>query len=40
MNAGSANRAPRIAAATCRAEGGLLRTPESLLEAERGIYGS
>lgn len=29
-----------IAAATCRAEGGLLRTPESLLEAERGVFGS
>lgn len=29
-----------IAAATCRAEGGLLRTPESLHEAERGVFGS
>jgi fructokinase len=29
-----------IAAATCRAEGGLLRTPESLNEAERGVFGS
>mgnify|MGYP001562510142 CR=1 FL=1 len=34
------DQAMLIAAATCRAEGGLLRTPESLLEAERGIYGS
>ncbi len=33
-------RAMDIAAATCRAEGGLLRTPESLAEAERGVYGS
>lgn len=29
-----------IAAATCRAEGGLLRTPESLRESERGVFGS
>lgn len=29
-----------IAAATCRAEGGLLRTPESPHEAERGVFGS
>jgi len=29
-----------IAAATCRAEGGLLRTPETLAEAERGVHGS
>jgi len=29
-----------IAAATCRAEGGLLRTLESLQEAERGVFGS
>ena len=29
-----------IAAATCRAEGGLLRTPESLHEGERGVFGS
>ncbi|MFK3676523.1 PfkB family carbohydrate kinase [Microbacterium sp. NPDC090218] len=33
-------RAMDIAAATCRAEGGLLRTPESLAESERGIRGS
>lgn len=33
-------RAMDIAAATCRAEGGLLRTPESLEEAERGVFGS
>lgn len=33
-------RAMDIAAATCRAEGGLLRTPESLAEAERGVFGS
>lgn len=33
-------RAMDIAAATCRAEGGLLRTPESLHEAERGVFGS
>jgi len=34
------NRAMAVAAATCRAEGGLLRTPESLAEAERGVHGS
>ena len=33
-------RAMDVAAATCRAEGGLLRTPESLDEAERGVHGS
>ncbi|MFS0852843.1 PfkB family carbohydrate kinase [Microbacterium sp. 179-I 3D4 NHS] len=33
-------RAMDIAAATCRAEGGLLRTPESLAEADRGVFGS
>lgn len=33
-------RAMDIAAATCRAEGGLLRTPESLADAERGVRGS
>lgn len=33
-------RAMDVAAATCRAEGGLLRTPESLAEADRGVYGS
>lgn len=33
-------RAMDIAAATCRAEGGLLRTPESLADADRGVYGS
>jgi fructokinase len=33
-------RAMDIAAATCRAEGGLLRTPESLSDADRGIRGS
>lgn len=33
-------RAMDIAAATCRAEGGLLRTPESLAESERGVRGS
>ncbi|WP_223626763.1 PfkB family carbohydrate kinase [Microbacterium sp. EST19A] len=33
-------RAMDIAAATCRAEGGLLRTPQSLAEAERGVFGS
>jgi len=33
-------RAMDVAAATCRAEGGLLRTPESLAEAERGVHGS
>lgn len=34
------SRAMDIAAATCRAEGGLLRTPESLAEAGRGVFGS
>lgn len=34
------SRAMDIAAATCRAEGGLLRTPESLAEADRGVFGS
>lgn len=34
------HRAMDVAAATCRAEGGLLRTPESLADAERGVYGS
>lgn len=33
-------RAMDVAAATCRAEGGLLRTPESLAVADRGVYGS
>ncbi|HWS49742.1 MAG TPA: PfkB family carbohydrate kinase [Microbacterium sp.] len=33
-------RAMDVAAATCRAEGGLLRTPESLAAAERGVFGS
>ncbi|MBT2495076.1 hypothetical protein J7E45_05595 [Microbacterium sp. ISL-59] len=33
-------RAMDIAAATCRAEGGLLRTPESLADAQRGVWGS
>lgn len=33
-------RAMDIAAATCRAEGGLLRTPESLAESDRGVFGS
>lgn len=33
-------RAMDIAAATCRAEGGLLRTPESLADLERGVHGS
>jgi fructokinase len=33
-------RAMLIAAATCRAEGGLLRTPESLENAVRGVFGS
>lgn len=32
------DRAMAVAAATCRGEGGLLRTPESLME--RGAYGS
>ncbi|UWF77861.1 carbohydrate kinase family protein [Microbacterium neungamense] len=34
------DRAMAIAAATCRAEGGLLRTPESLVDADRGVRGS
>jgi fructokinase len=34
------DRAMAIAAATCRAEGGLLRTPESLADAQRGVFGS
>nr|WP_314844742.1 PfkB family carbohydrate kinase [uncultured Microbacterium sp.] len=34
------DRAMAVAAATCRAEGGLLRTPESLSESERGVRGS
>lgn len=34
------DRAMEVAAATCRAEGGLLRTPESLAEADRGVFGS
>ncbi|UJP08951.1 PfkB family carbohydrate kinase [Microbacterium sp. KUDC0406] len=34
------DRAMLIAAATCRAEGGLLRTPESLAESDRGVQGS
>lgn len=33
-------RAMDVAAATCRTEGGLLRTPESLADADRGVYGS
>lgn len=33
-------RAMDVAAATCRAEGGLLRTPESLADADRGVHGS
>lgn len=33
-------RAMLIAAATVRAEGGLLRTPESLADADRGVFGS
>ncbi|MFE7066374.1 PfkB family carbohydrate kinase [Microbacterium sp. NPDC057658] len=33
-------RAMDVAAATCRAEGGLLRTPESLAAADRGVHGS
>ncbi|WP_309104124.1 PfkB family carbohydrate kinase [Microbacterium sp.] len=33
-------RAMDVAAATCRGEGGLLRTPESLEDAERGVFGS
>lgn len=34
------SRAMDVAAATCRAEGGLLRTPESLAESGRGVHGS
>ncbi|WP_426184959.1 carbohydrate kinase family protein [Microbacterium sp. TWP3-1-2b2] len=34
------DRAMDVAAATCRAEGGLLRTPESLEGGERGVRGS
>nr|WP_236571133.1 PfkB family carbohydrate kinase [Microbacterium hydrocarbonoxydans] len=34
------DRAMGVAAATCRAEGGLLRTPESLADADRGVRGS
>ncbi|KNY07762.1 carbohydrate kinase family protein [Microbacterium sp. GCS4] len=34
------DRAMEVAAATVRAEGGLLRTPESLRESERGVHGS
>ncbi|WP_337007149.1 MULTISPECIES: PfkB family carbohydrate kinase [unclassified Microbacterium] len=33
-------RAMDVAAATCRAEGGLLRTPESLADLGRGVNGS
>lgn len=33
-------RAMDVAAATCRAEGGLLRTPESLADIGRGVQGS
>lgn len=33
-------RAMDVAAATCRTEGGLLRTPESLADADRGVHGS
>ena len=33
-------RAMLIAAATVRSEGGLLRTPESLTDADRGVFGS
>ncbi len=33
-------RAMLIAAATVRSEGGLLRTPESLADADRGVFGS
>lgn len=33
-------RAMEVAAATCRSEGGLLRTPEWLAAAERGVHGS
>lgn len=34
------DRAMDVAAATCRSEGGLLRTPESLQGGERGVHGS
>jgi fructokinase len=34
------DRAMDVAAATCRAEGGLLRTPESLADPDRGVFGS
>ncbi|MBY6060247.1 carbohydrate kinase family protein [Microbacterium esteraromaticum] len=34
------DRAMQIAAATVRAEGGLLRTPDALGEPERGVFGS
>lgn len=34
------DRAMDVAAATCRAEGGLLRTPESLEGGQRGVQGS
>lgn len=34
------DRAMLIAAATVRADGGLLRTPESFAESERGVFGS
>lgn len=34
------DRAMDVAAATCRAEGGLLRTPESLADPDQGVFGS
>ncbi|WP_036281177.1 carbohydrate kinase family protein [Microbacterium sp. CH12i] len=34
------DRAMDVAAATCRAEGGLLRTPESIEDGEHGVHGS
>ncbi|MGB3376628.1 MAG: PfkB family carbohydrate kinase, partial [Microbacterium sp.] len=34
------DRAMLIAAATVRSEGGLLRTPESLADSDRGVFGS
>lgn len=34
------DRAMDIAAATCRSEGGMLRTPESLQRDDRGVHGS
>lgn len=37
---GLLDRAMDVAAATVRAEGGLLRTPESLSESEKGVHGS